>query len=290
MRSLSSRWIRWEATALLLGLILVQMGLLLLELRASIVQDWFVTLAPLVWLNASILVLFVFFRQLGTEEIGLRDRRPEVGRLRRWFHPDFGALRRALRSRAMRVAAVLIAVGYGFLYAFLQGLLVLSPNTVAPLGPLVIESPLGYGPALVWAPTQTFGLLLRPYTIAAAVALAVLSGLVLALFLQIATRNRPALTSLAGPLAGLAVLCPACFATPVAGLFVAYLAPAVTLVGLGTGATFAFSLGLATALLLASLLLLWVTTAWLSRLLPSPPTTASNARGTPRRTRGPPRG
>ncbi len=268
MPSLSGRWIWWEATALLLALILTQMGLILLELRTSIVQDWFVTLAPLIWLNASILVLFVFFRQLGSEDLGSSTRSSEAGHLRRLFYPRFGALRAALRPRSMKIAVVLIAVGYGILYAFLQGILVLSPNTIAPLGPLVIESPLGYGPALVWAPTQTFGLLLRPYTVAAAVALAVLSGVVLALFLRIAAKDRPVLTSLTGPLAGLAVLCPACFATPVAGLFVAYLAPAATVIGLGTGAAFAFSLGLATTLLLASLLLLWATTAWLSRVLP----------------------
>ncbi|MEE8198735.1 MAG: hypothetical protein V3R48_03370, partial [Thermoplasmata archaeon] len=225
---MSGRWIWWEATALLLALILTQMGLIFLELRTSIVQDWFVTLAPLIWLNASILVLFVFFRQLGSDDFGSSTRSSEAGRLRRLFSPRFGALRQALRPRSMRIAVVLIATGYGILYAFLQGILVLSPSPIGSLGPLIIESPLGYGPAFVWAPTQTFGLLLRPYTVAAAVALAVLSGVVLALFLRIAAKDRPVLTSLTGPLAGLAVLCPACFATPVAGLFVAYLAPAAT--------------------------------------------------------------
>ncbi|MDX1534632.1 MAG: hypothetical protein R3291_03330, partial [Thermoplasmata archaeon] len=187
-------------------------------------------------------------------------------RVIRLFHPSLRNLRRFLRPRSTRVAVVLIALGYGVLYALLQGIIVLAPNAVAPLGPLIIESPIGYGPALVWAPTATFGVLLRPYTVVAAVALAVLSGVVLTLFLRLARTDRPNLASLSGPLAGLAVLCPACFATPVAGLVVAYLAPAVTLVGLGTGAAFAFSLGLATVLLLASLLLLWATAAWLSWL------------------------
>jgi hypothetical protein len=268
MPLLPGRWIWWEATALLLALLLIEMGLIMLELRTAIVQDWFVTLAPLVWINASVLVLFAFFRQLGAGDPDVRVGAREGGRWGRAFHPRFGTLRRVLRQRPTRIAVVLIAVGYGVLYAILQGILVLSPNLVAPLGPLIIESPLGYGPALVWAPTQAFGLLLRPYTVAGAVALAVLSGVVLAVFVRIAGRERPALASLTGPLAGLAVLCPACFATPVAGLLVAYLAPAVTIVGLGTGAAFAFSLGLATALLLASLFLLWATTAWLSRLLP----------------------
>ncbi len=70
MSSLSARWIWWETIALLLALILIEMGLVLLELRTAIVQDWFVTLAPLLWINASILVLFVFFRQLGSTEVG----------------------------------------------------------------------------------------------------------------------------------------------------------------------------------------------------------------------------
>ncbi|MFQ5919663.1 MAG: hypothetical protein ACE5I4_06425 [Thermoplasmata archaeon] len=287
---MSGRWIWWEATALLLGLVLVQGGLIFLELRTSLVQDWFVTLAPLVWLNASILVLYLFFRQLAAADLGLSDGGSKTVLSRRLFRPRFHALRRAFRPRAMKVAVALIALGYGILFAVLQGILVLSPNTVAPLGPLLIGSPLGYGPALVWAPTPAFGLLLRPYTVAAAVALAVLSGVVLALFIRIARRDRPALTSLTGPLAGLAVLCPACFATPVAGLLAAYLAPAVTLIGLGTGAAFTLSLGLATVLLLASLILLWATVAWLSRLLPPNPTSGSNARDTQPRIPGPRQG
>lgn len=277
---MSARGVLWEAIALLLAVILVEMGLVLLELRTAIVEDWFVTLAPLLWLNASILVLFVFFRQLGSHEVSSADPRgPETGRLGPILRPRFGAIRRALRPTSMRISVLLIALGYGLLYAFLQGIIVLTPSALAPLGPLILESPLGYGPALVWAPTPAFGILLRPYTVAAAVTLAILSSVVLALFLRIATRDRPTLASLTGPLAGLAVICPACFATPAAGLFVAYLAPAVTLAGLGTSAAFAFSLGLATALLLASLLLLWATAAWLSRLLPPTVTADSYGRG-----------
>ncbi|MFQ5553305.1 MAG: hypothetical protein ACE5EW_06270 [Thermoplasmata archaeon] len=269
---MSPRWIWWEATALLLALVLVEMGIILVELQTAIVQDWFITLAPLVWMNASILVLFAFFRQLGSAEAAPTDQVDAGGgRVRRFLQPRFGVVREALKPPSMKVAFVLIAVGYALLYALLQGILVLTPDAFAPFGPLVLPSPLGYGPAVVWSPAGGIGILLRPYTVAAAVALAVLSGFVLVLFLRVATRDRQAFASLTGPLAGLAVLCPACFATPVAGLFVAYLAPTFTLLSLGTSAAFAFSLGLATALLLVSLLLLWATAAWLSRLLPSPP-------------------
>jgi hypothetical protein len=277
---LSARWIWWEAIALALALVLVEMGFVLLELRTAIVQDWFITLAPLLWLNVAILVLYVFLRLLAgsgepeTEHTGGRG-----GRGYRFLTPRFGVIRQALRPPTMKVALLLVAVGYVLSYAFLQGILVLAPSVAGPFGPLVLESPLGYGPALVWSPSQGFGMLLRPYTVAAAVALAVLSGIVVVLFLQVARRDRRALTSLTGPLAGLAVLCPACFATPAAGLVAAYLAPAVTLVGLGTGAAFAFSLGLATALLLVSLLLLWATATWLSRLLPSMSKVGSNESG-----------
>ncbi|MCJ2555131.1 MAG: hypothetical protein LN410_02890 [Candidatus Thermoplasmatota archaeon] len=109
---MSARWIWWEATALLLALLLIEMGLVLLELRTAIVQDWFVTLAPLLWINASILVLFVFFRQLGSKEVGSRDRgRSEAGRLRSLLQPRFGAIRRALQPTSMRIAVLLIALG-----------------------------------------------------------------------------------------------------------------------------------------------------------------------------------
>ncbi|MFQ5908510.1 MAG: hypothetical protein ACE5JE_06785 [Thermoplasmata archaeon] len=277
---MSARWIWWEVIALALALVLVEMGFILLELRTAIVQDWFITLAPLLWLNAAILVLYVFLRQLAVRG-GTATEQAEArgGRGVRFLTPHFGTIRQALRPPSMKAALLLVAVGYALSYAFLQGILVLAPSVLGPFGPLVLESPLGYGPALVWAPTQGFGMLLRPYTVAAAVALAVLSGVVVVLFMQVARRDRRALTSLTGPLAGLAVLCPACFATPAAGLVAAYLAPAVTLVGLGTGAAFAFSLGLATALLLVSLLLLWATAAWLSRLLPSPSRVGSNGSG-----------
>ncbi|MFQ5986531.1 MAG: hypothetical protein ACE5KQ_04165 [Thermoplasmata archaeon] len=275
-----SRWIWWEATALLLALVLVQMGFILLELQTAIVQDWFITLAPLIWLNAAILVLFVFFRELGSAEVPSPSQVvPGDDPPPRFMQPRFGAMREALRPPAMKVAVVLTAAGYAVIYALLQGILVLTPNALEPFGPLVLASPLGYGPALVWSSTQGIGILLRPYTVAAAVALAVLSGFVLVLFLRVVARDRQALASLSGPLAGLAVLCPACFVTPVAGLFVAYLAPAMTLLSLGGSAAFAFSLGLATALLLVSLLLLWATVAWLSRLLPAPPRGGSNESG-----------
>lgn len=265
---MATRFIWWEAAALLLALVLVEMGLILVELRTSIVQDWFITLAPLVWLNAAVLILFVFFRQLGA------GGRPSTAIPQGYkgtfdaLKPRFTPLRLALQRPAMKAWVLLIAVAYGLVYALFQGIIVLAPAGLGPFGPVVLESPVGYGPALAWSPTATVGILLRPYTVAAAVALAVFSGLILALFLQIVTRNRKALRSLSGPLAGLAVMCPACFATPAAGLLVAYLAPAVTLVGLGTGAAFLVSLGLATTLLLASLLLQWATAAWLSRLLP----------------------
>ncbi len=58
------RLIWLEVAALLLALVLLEMGVVMLELRTAIIVDWFVSLAPLIWINVSAVSLYAFFRQL----------------------------------------------------------------------------------------------------------------------------------------------------------------------------------------------------------------------------------
>ncbi len=257
-----------EAATLLLGLILVEASVMLMELRRAIILDWFVTIVPLIWLNVSILFVFLFVR-LGFGSAGQtrsESGEPE-GRAGKLLSPDPRSLQSASRRPWFKPWWAGIALGYGLVYMFLQGTLVVDPS--GHLVPVisVFESPIGYGPGLAWAPTTTFGLLLRPYTLAATVALSLFSGLVLTLLLVFLSAGREAMKAVPGPLAGLGVICPTCIGTPATGLFLAYVTPAVAFVGLGPASLFSVTLAISTGILMGTLLLLWVTASWLTRLL-----------------------
>lgn len=250
-----------EAAAVVVGLTLVELAALLLELRTAVILDWFVSLAPLIWINGSVLFGYALLRGVASPP---QDDSPGRWRL---LQPDLSRVRGILSRPRFRGLAIGVGVAYGIAFAILQGLLTVDlSGSIQPFF-TVLRSPVGYGPGIAWAPTGGLGIVLRPYTLAAAVSLALLSGVVLALFAFLLGRGRGALAALPGPVAGLAVMCPACLATPATGLFLAYLAPAATLVGLGTVPLYTLSLAVATVLLLLSLLVLWMTMAWLSRLL-----------------------
>src|SRR3989441_9678282 len=51
-----------ELSLILLALTFAELGEVLRELRTDVVFDWFVSLAPLIWINVSILVRYAFFR------------------------------------------------------------------------------------------------------------------------------------------------------------------------------------------------------------------------------------
>lgn len=259
---MSRRALALETAALLVGLATLEAGALLLELRTAVIRDWFVALAPLLWVNASAAVLYLLGR-------GLAPGGEAGGPGRGWTRllwPRFSSLQARLGDPSVRVLWLALGVGYGAAFLLLQGMLILDPTGGLPAVGAVLTSPVGYGPGIAWSPHPTVGLLLRPYSTAALVALSVLSGLVLALFVSVVRGGTGNLRSLTGPVAGLGVLCPACFATPATGLAVAYLAPAVALAGLGTTSLFAFAMGVATGVLLLSLLFLWMTLSYVSRL------------------------
>ena len=255
-------WI--ELSLILLALTFAELGEVLRELRTDVVLDWFVSLAPLIWINVSILFLYAFVRLYRSPDLAP----PDVGSSRRrvwaFIIPNFRALRAC--GRTFRRIWALSAVGYAFAFMVLQGILVVDPSgSIEPVF-TDLESPIGYGPGIAWAPTSTFGVQIRPYGIAVVVILSLLSGLVIALSLQVVIARRRAATALPAPLLGFAVMCPACVGAPLSGLFLAYLAPIAFMGGMGAAVAFSRMLVISTALLITTLILLWIVISMLSRL------------------------
>src|SRR5439155_19705550 len=63
-----SRIIWLELSIVLLALLFAEFGEVLREIRTDVVLDWFVTLAPPIWIDASIVFLYAFFRLYLTPE------------------------------------------------------------------------------------------------------------------------------------------------------------------------------------------------------------------------------
>ena len=264
-----------EISLILLALAFAEAGEVLRELRTDVVLDWFVTLAPLIWINVSIVVLYAFFRFYFSPDLA-----PTAGTVRTgavlFLVPNFRSLRD--RGKTLRKAWGIGAVAYAVAYALLQGIVVVDfSGSLQPVF-VVIESAVGYGPGIAWAPTTTFGIQLRPYSIAAAFALSLLSGLVFALAFQVVATGRRTGRTLPGPLLGLAVMCPACAGGPVSGLFLAYVAPIAFMGGMGSASAFSRLLGFSTVLLVVTLVLLWTVISFITNvLLPDVSTTAADS-------------
>ena len=270
-----ARIIWLEISLILLALAFAEAGEVLRELRTDVVLDWFISLAPLIWINISIVVLYAFFRIYFSPDLA-----PTAGTVRTgavlFLVPNFRSLRD--RGRTFRKAWGIGAVAYAVAYALLQGIVVVDfSGSLQPVF-VVIESAVGYGPGIAWAPTTTFGIQLRPYSIAAAFALSLLSGLVFALAFQVVATGRRTGRTLPGPLLGLAVMCPACAGGPVSGLFLAYVAPIAFMGGMGSASAFSRLLGFSTVLLVVTLVLLWTVISFITNvLLPDVSTTAADS-------------
>ena len=262
-----------EISLILLALAFAEVGEILRELRTDVVLDWFVSIAPLIWINVSIVVLYAFFRLYLNPDLAPTTAGPVRPRASPFLLPNF----RILRARGKRfrrtwgIASAAYAIGYGLL----QGIIVVDlSGSLQPVF-VVIESAVGYGPGIAWAPTATLGVQLRPYSVAAAVALSLLSGLVVALALQVVTKTQRAVQALPSPLFGFAVMCPACAGGPVSGLFLAYVAPIAFMGGMGSASAFSRLLGFSTVLLIVTLVVLWTVISFLSNvLLPDGPAIA----------------
>src|SRR5438309_3974335 len=256
-----------ELSLILMALSFAEFGEVLREIRTDVVLDWFVSLAPLIWIDASVLVLYAFFRLYFSPDLVPPKTGPAMRRASAFLVPNIRVLR--ARGRNVRKVWAISALVYAVAYALLQGIFVVDlSGSLQPLF-VVIESAVGYGPGIAWAPTTTFGVQLRPYSVAAAIALSLLSGLVFALAFQVVTRSRRATRALPAPLLGFAVMCPACASGPLAGLFLAYVAPIAFMGGMGSASAFSLLLGFSTVLLLVTLTLLWILISFLSNVLPS---------------------
>ena len=259
------RNVLWLELPLILSiLIVVELGEVLRELRTDVVLDWFVSIAPLIWINASVLVLYAFLRLYRNP--GLVPPQPGTSPLRggSFLVPNFRAIKEGGRSfRRFWLGA---SIAYAIVFALLQGMIVVDPSgSIDPVS-TVLDSPVGYGPGFVWAPTVTFGIVLRPFSIATALALSLLSGVVVALSIRLFAASRRSVAAVPGPLIGFAVACPACFGAPISGLFLAYLAPLASMGGMSAASAFSRMLVISTALLIVTLLLLWVVLSLLSRI------------------------
>jgi hypothetical protein len=259
-----------EVSILLLALLFAEFGEVLHEIRTDVVLDWFVTLVPLIWINASILILYAFFRLYFTPEFVPARTVAAVRSVSTFLVPNTRVLR---GSPHLRKVWAISAIVYAVTYAFLQGVFVVDlSGSLSPMF-VVIESAIGYGPGIAWAPTTTFGIQLRPYSVAAAASLSLLSGLVFALAFQVitSTNQRPA-KALPGPLLGFAVMCPACAGGPVSGLFFAYVTPIAFMGEMGSASAFSRLLGASTLLLLVTLILSWAMISFLTNVaLPDVP-------------------
>jgi hypothetical protein len=256
-------WI--ELALLLTALAFAEMGEVLRELQSSVIVDWFVSLAPLIWIDVCVLFFYAFLRLFRNPDL-LSPRLSATGQSRGWRHlvPNMGALRHVAGDRSFRRTWATIGIAYAVGYSLLQGIIVVDPSgSINPVS-TVLESPIGYGPGFVWAPTTTFGIEIRPYFVAAAFTLSFFSGLVIAMSVHpLAARRRAA--ALPAPLLGFAVMCPACAAAPVTGLFLAYAAPFAAMGGMGA-ANFSRMLLISTGLLVVTLALLWFVISLLSRI------------------------
>ena len=256
-----------EMSLILAALTFAELGEVLRELRTDVVLDWFISLAPLVWINASVAVLYAFVRLYFSSAFAPPAGDASRARAVSFLVPNLRILR-ARRSR-IRSAWAIASVAYAVAFGYLQGIFVVDlSGSLRPVF-VVIESAVGYGPGIAWAPTTTFGVQLRPYSVAAAIVLSLLSGLVFALAFQIVTRTKRATKALSGPLLGFAVMCPACASGPLSGLFLAYVAPIAFMGGMGSASAFSRLLGVSTVLLLVTLILLWTLISFLSNALPS---------------------
>lgn len=259
------RSVLWLELPLILAiLIFVEFGAVLHELRTDVILDWFVSLAPLIWINVSVLFLYAFLRLYYNPNLVSPSPGTAPSRARVFLIPSFRAIRAG--GKTLRRFWVGAAMVYAVVFAFLQGILVVDlSGSIQPVW-VVLDSPVGYGPGIVWAPTTTFGIVLRPFSIATALTLSLLSGIVVALSVRLFAASRRAVAAIPSPLLGFAVACPACLGAPVSGLFLAYLSPLASMGGMGAASAFSRMLVISTALLIITLLLLWIVLSLLSNM------------------------
>src|SRR6267143_892757 len=131
-----------ELSILLLALLFAEFGEVLHEIRTDVVLDWFFTLMPLIWFDASILVLYAFFRLYFTPEFVPPRTDTALNHVSTFLVPNTRVLR---GSPHLRKVWAISAIVYAVTYAFLQGVFVVDlSGSLSPMF-VVIESAIGYG-------------------------------------------------------------------------------------------------------------------------------------------------
>lgn len=234
------------------------------------ITDPWLALFPLVWINLALLVLLLL--SLGF----LAQTRFTGGRARgwrAWLVPRFETLAAALRPGPLRARILLIGIAYAIVLSFLQGIIVVDPSgALLPDGTAypvfdVAGGPIGWGPKLLWAPNPFFGVLLRPYTVAATALLSSLAavGLGLMTYRRGRDKARTGVRGFASAFAGGLVVCPACAASP-ATAFLGSLVAGGAAGGVAVGSLVAVS----TVMLFVSVTAMWIGIARVSQSIAIP--------------------
>src|SRR5437016_13058477 len=93
-----------ELSLILMALSFAEFGEVLREIRTDVVLDWFVTLAPLIWIDASIVVLYGFFRLYLTPELVPPRTSAAMKRVSAFLVPNTRVLRGGTRLQIGRAS------------------------------------------------------------------------------------------------------------------------------------------------------------------------------------------
>src|SRR6266511_3850356 len=170
VRSAARRFLFRACLALGLVVGLIEASAITRDFARGDITDPWLALFPLLWIDLALLVVLLL--SLGF----LTQTKSEGGTAHGWWArmvPRFETLAAALRPGPLRARILLIGIAYAIILSFLQGIIVVDPSgALLPDGTAypvldVTGGPIGWGPKLVWAPDPFFGVLLRPYTVAA---------------------------------------------------------------------------------------------------------------------------
>ena len=228
------------------------------ELRYSIITDWSVIIAPLLWINITVPFLYYLLKKLliqGNSRVGVK-----MGRLAKYFQPDFTNLRRIIGLRRVKILWAILFLAYFIIYSYLQGVIVIDPAWRLEPTLVIFQGTVGYGPVIVWSPGGVIGFVFRAYLFSAALTLSFSASLVLTLFLLMFLSRWSIKRVLPAPLTGFAVLCPTCFTSPAAAIILTFISLTTPI------PIFSILLMASTTLLIISLTLIWIALSLLSRI------------------------
>ena len=243
-------------------LLFIEAAGIYLDLRTSVVYDWVPILTPLIWIDISFIFIYIFLRNLY-----LQKTPPKGGNsfINRYLKPNYKNLLRLFQSREVKIIFILSTATYFIIYSYIQGMLAIDPTGNIEPRFNIVSAIIGYGPVLVIAPTRYFILVITPYLLSAAISLSLFSGLAITLLTITFMSGKNVKKILPTPLLGLSVVCPTCILSPATAILISTFSLTSTLIVGGIPIqTFIFTLS--TALLITTLLLLWISISILSKI------------------------